>query len=74
MFTDPEIAWAGLTAEEAKKKDRMVKIAVDVYPVGRRPVGLLLTVGTDGLTKWIIDPGKRSASSAAASSAPAPVS
>ena len=36
VFTDPEIAWAGLTAEEAKRAGR--DVAVAAIPVaGQRP-------------------------------------
>jgi len=53
VFTDPEIAWAGLTAEEAKLADRSVKIAQ--YPW--QASGRAIAIGkTDGLTKWLIDP------------------
>lgn len=53
VFTDPEIAWAGLTAEEAKRADRKVKIAQ--YPW--QASGRAIAIGrTEGLTKWIIDP------------------
>ncbi|MEX2318185.1 MAG: dihydrolipoyl dehydrogenase, partial [Pirellulales bacterium] len=53
VFTDPEIAWAGLTAEEAKRTGR--EIAVAQYPW--QASGRAIANGrTDGLTKWIIDP------------------
>ena len=53
VFTDPEIAWAGLTVEEAKQQGRTV--AVDTYPWAAS--GRALANGrTDGLTKWIVDP------------------
>ena len=53
VFTDPEIAWAGLTAEEAKSAGR--KVAVAQYPW--QASGRAISMGiTDGLTKWIIDP------------------
>jgi dihydrolipoamide dehydrogenase len=53
VFTDPEIAWAGLTAEQAKAEER--KISVAQYPW--QASGRAIANGrTDGLTKWIIDP------------------
>ena len=53
VFTDPEIAWAGLTADEAKRDgrdgdDRAVSLAGQRPGDGHRP--------TDGLTKWLVDP------------------
>jgi len=53
VFTDPEIAWAGLTEEEAKRQGR--KVDVEVYPWAAS--GRAQALGrTDGLTKWLIDP------------------
>jgi dihydrolipoamide dehydrogenase len=53
VFTDPEIAWAGLTAEEAKRSGR--DVAVSQYPW--QASGRAVANGrTDGMTKWIIDP------------------
>jgi len=53
VFTDPEIAWAGLTAEEAKREGR--EVAVAQYPW--QASGRAIAMGrTDGLTKWLIDP------------------
>ncbi len=53
VFTDPEIAWAGLTEEEAKKSGR--EFAVAAYPWAAS--GRAQALGrVDGLTKWIIDP------------------
>ncbi|MCG8449975.1 MAG: dihydrolipoyl dehydrogenase [Pirellulales bacterium] len=53
VFTDPEIAWAGLTAEEAKAAGRTVKIAQYPWQASGRAIAM---GKTDGLTKWIIDP------------------
>ena len=54
VFTDPEIAWAGLTETEAQKQGRKVTIAK--FPWGAS--GRAITLGrTDGLTKLVIDPG-----------------
>ncbi|MEN6496695.1 MAG: dihydrolipoyl dehydrogenase [Thermoguttaceae bacterium] len=53
VFTDPEIAWAGLTDTEAKRQGRKVEIAQ--FPWGAS--GRAQAVGrTEGLTKWLIDP------------------
>jgi len=53
VFTDPEIAWAGLTEAQAKKENRAVTIAK--FPWGAS--GRAITLDrTDGLTKLILDP------------------
>lgn len=53
VFTDPEIAWAGLTETEAKKQNLDVKIGK--FPWGSS--GRATTLGrSDGLTKVIIEP------------------
>jgi dihydrolipoamide dehydrogenase len=53
IFTDPEIAWAGLTETEAKKAGRAIE-------VGRFPwaaSGRSITLGrTEGVTKVIVEP------------------
>lgn len=52
VFTDPEIAWCGLTQTEAKEKNIDVEIAK--FPWGAS--GRALTLGrTDGTTKLVID-------------------
>lgn len=53
VFTDPEIAWAGLTEEEAKSSGR--KVDVDVYPWAASGRAQALGI-TNGLTKWLVDP------------------
>ncbi|MGI9427870.1 MAG: dihydrolipoyl dehydrogenase [Bythopirellula sp.] len=53
VFTDPEIAWAGITAEEAKAAGRKVTIAQYPWQASGRAIAM---GKTDGLTKWIIDP------------------
>ncbi len=53
VFTDPEIAWAGLTADEAKAQGRQVEIATYPWQASGRA---LANGRTDGLTKWIVDP------------------
>ncbi|MCR9294382.1 MAG: dihydrolipoyl dehydrogenase [bacterium] len=53
VFTDPEIAWAGLTEEEAKKTGKAVEI--ETYPWAAS--GRAQALGrTDGLTKLLVDP------------------
>jgi dihydrolipoyl dehydrogenase len=53
VFTDPEIAWAGLTEEQAKKDGRKYEAAA--YPWAAS--GRALAIGrTDGLTKVLVDP------------------
>ncbi len=53
VFTDPEVAWCGLTEAEAKAKGRAVEVAK--FPWGAS--GRALTYDrTDGLTKLVIDP------------------
>jgi len=53
VFTDPELAWCGLTEAEAKAKGTPVEIAK--FPWGAS--GRALTYDrTDGLTKLVIDP------------------
>ncbi len=53
VFTDPEIAWAGLTEDEAKASGRAV--SVEVYPWAAS--GRAQALGrTEGLTKWLVDP------------------
>jgi dihydrolipoamide dehydrogenase len=53
VFTDPELAWAGLTEAQAAKDNRPVTIAK--FPWGAS--GRAATLDrTDGLTKLVIDP------------------
>lgn len=53
VFTDPEIAWCGLTETEAR--DQKIKVKTAKLPW--RGVGRNLTLGRDdGITKLIIDP------------------
>jgi dihydrolipoamide dehydrogenase len=53
VFTDPEIAWAGLTEEEAKKTGR--NVSIEVYPWAAS--GRAQALGrTEGMTKWLVDP------------------
>lgn len=53
VFTDPEIAWCGLTETEAKKQNRDVKIGTFRWGFS----GRASTIGrNDGLTKVLVDP------------------
>jgi dihydrolipoamide dehydrogenase len=53
VFTDPEIAWCGLTETEAQKQNREVKVARFHWAASGRAT----TLGrNDGLTKVIVDP------------------
>ena len=53
VFTDPELAWCGLTEAEAGNQNR--EVAVAKFPWGAS--GRAITLDrTDGLTKLIIDP------------------
>jgi dihydrolipoamide dehydrogenase len=53
VFTDPEIAWAGLTEEQAKADGIEIEVAKYPWAASGRAVAL---GRTDGLTKLIIDP------------------
>jgi dihydrolipoamide dehydrogenase len=53
VFTDPEVAWAGLTESEAKR--RGIDHTVSRFPWGAS--GRAATLGrSDGLTKLVVDP------------------
>ena len=53
VYTDPEIAWCGLTEEEAKKIGRRIKVARFPWAASGRAT----TQDTnDGITKLLIDP------------------
>jgi dihydrolipoamide dehydrogenase len=53
VFTDPELAWAGLTEAQANKDGRHVTVAK--FPWGAS--GRAITLDrTDGLTKLVLDP------------------
>ena len=53
VFTDPEIAWAGLTEEQAKREGRTYEAAIYPWAASGRAQAL---GRTEGLTKWLIDP------------------
>jgi dihydrolipoamide dehydrogenase len=53
VFTDPEIAWAGLTETQAQKMGREVKVARFPWAASGRAMTL---DRTEGVTKLILDP------------------
>src|SRR3954468_19397470 len=53
VFTDPEIAWCGLTEEQAKKESRKHEVAVYPWAASGRAIAL---GRTEGLTKVLVDP------------------
>lgn len=53
VFTDPEIAWAGLTEEQAKRDGRPYEVAVYPWAASGRAQAL---GRPEGLTKWLIEP------------------
>ncbi len=53
VFTDPEIAWAGLTEAEAEKAGRTVEVTRFPWPASGRAIAI---DRTDGMTKLVIDP------------------
>jgi dihydrolipoamide dehydrogenase len=53
VFTDPEIAWCGLTETQAQKDNRTIKVAKFPWAASGRALTL---DRTEGMTKLIIDP------------------
>jgi dihydrolipoamide dehydrogenase len=53
VFTDPEVAWCGLTETEARKQGRRVEVAKFPWAAIGRAVAI---DRPDGLTKLVIDP------------------
>jgi dihydrolipoamide dehydrogenase len=53
VFTDPEIAWAGLTETQAQKEGRKVEVAKFPWGASGRAISI---DRVDGLTKLIVDP------------------
>jgi dihydrolipoamide dehydrogenase len=54
VFTDPEVAWCGLTESAAEREGRSVRVAKYAWAAS----GRASTLGrTDGLTKLVLDPG-----------------
>jgi dihydrolipoamide dehydrogenase len=53
VFTDPELAWAGLTEDDAKKAGREVTVARFPWAASGRALTL---DRSDGMTKLVLDP------------------
>ena len=53
VFTDPEVAWAGLTETQAQKENREIKVAKFPWAASGRAVTI---DRTEGMTKLIFDP------------------
>ena len=53
VYTDPQVAWCGLTEEEARQQNRSVKVSRFPWTASGRAVTLGLS---KGMTKMIIDP------------------
>jgi dihydrolipoamide dehydrogenase len=53
VFTDPEVAWAGLTETQAEKDGREIKVAKFPWAASGRAATL---DRTEGMTKLLIDP------------------
>jgi dihydrolipoamide dehydrogenase len=53
VFTDPEIAWAGLTETEAEKEGRRVDVAKFPWGASGRAISI---DRVDGMTKLVLDP------------------
>ena len=56
VFTDPEIAWCGLTETQAQKENREIKVAKFPWAASGRAMTL---DRTEGMTKLILDPADR---------------
>ncbi len=52
VFTDPEIAWCGLTEQQARAANRPIEVAKFPWAASGRSITL---DRTDGLTKLIVD-------------------
>jgi dihydrolipoamide dehydrogenase len=53
VFTDPELAWCGLTESQAEKEGRRVTVAKFPWAASGRAISI---DRTDGLTKLVLDP------------------
>ena len=53
VFTDPEVAWAGLTEAEAEQQGLRVEVARFPWPASGRAIA---NDRVDGMTKLLIDP------------------
>jgi dihydrolipoamide dehydrogenase len=56
VFTDPELAWTGLTETEAQKLGKKVEISKFPWVASGRALSI---DRTDGLTKLVIEPGSQ---------------
>jgi dihydrolipoamide dehydrogenase len=54
VFTDPEVAWCGLTETQAQKENREIKVAKFPWAASGRAVTI---DRPEGMTKLLIDPG-----------------
>ena len=54
VFTDPEVAWCGLTETEARQKNIQVEVVKFPWAASGRALAL---DRTDGMTKLILEPG-----------------
>jgi dihydrolipoamide dehydrogenase len=53
VFTDPEIAWAGLTESDAKRDNVAYEVAAYPWAASGRAQAL---ARTEGMTKWLVQP------------------
>jgi len=53
VFTDPEVAWAGMTETQAQKENREIKVAKFPWAASGRAITL---DRPEGMTKMILDP------------------
>lgn len=53
VYTDPQVAWCGLTEEEARKQNRPVRVERFPWKFSGRAITM---DATDGLTKLVVDP------------------
>ena len=53
IFTDPEIAWVGLTQTQAQEEQKKVRPAVYPWAASGRAQAL---GRTEGMTRWLVDP------------------
>ena len=53
VFTDPELAWCGLTEQQARSEGRNIEVARFPWAASSRSITL---DRTDGVTKMIVDP------------------
>jgi dihydrolipoamide dehydrogenase len=54
VFTDPELAWCGLTEQQARSEGRQIEVVRFPWAASGRSITL---DRTDGVTKLIVDPG-----------------